>query len=286
MESSLYNQYITERLNSISDLPTLPTVAQKVASLIKAPKTSAADINDAICCDQALAAKVLKLVNSPFYGFPRRITSITYAVVILGFNAIRNIVLTVTMMDSYKTRHEDFSMEAFWKHTIGTAVIAESLAKRVKSDAQDDAFIGGLLHDIGKIIMLHYFNDDFAAVMEEVKKDDCLFLQAESNILQYTHAEIGASLMERWNLPQHLVEAVQFHHLPNQITINQQLCALIHLADILARALLCGNGGDKRIPPIQQIAWDATGFHKDEMDDILKSVRDDVIRASAFFDLL
>jgi len=138
-------------VGKVEGLPTLPSVVARINQLIDDPNASAGDINEVISHDLALSAKILKLVNSAFYGFPRRISSMTHAVVILGFNSVRNIALTAFVFDAFDTGALPFGHRNFWVHSVGTAVTADALATRAGLHIGDDAFVAGLLHDLGKV---------------------------------------------------------------------------------------------------------------------------------------
>lgn len=279
---------LQKTLDEIRDLPTLPDVVAKVNQLVSDPNTSAADINDVISKDPSLSARILKLVNSPFYGFPRRITTITYAVVILGFTAVRNLALSAFVFDAFKGRKEKnlFDLKAFWTHSITTAMAARFIARKVDGEEEEDAFMGGLLHDIGKTVMNQYLRDDLDKVVQTVASEDTLFLDAERAVLDYDHIELGALLLERWNLPPRLVEIVRYHRaVADASPESRKATAVVHLAKILVRALCIGNAGDRRIPCLQPAAWEALGLTWDEVDHLMSQIRAESDRARDFFQL-
>lgn len=275
-----------EVLDNIGELPTLPDVVAKINQLVVSPDTSANDINNVISNDLALSAKILKVVNSPFYGFPRRITSITYAVVILGFRAVRNLALSAFILDAFGKGKDitAFDVHAFWDHSLCTAVAASSTANAVESESADDAFMGGLLHDVGKVVMSQFLPDDMEAVLREVKERDCLFLEAEKAILDYDHAEVGALLLEKWNLPQSIVDVVRYHHMPEVLEEeSSELCTLIHFGDILARGLCFGSGGDARIPRLCAPAFERLGLSWDGVDDVMRETGEEAKKVTSFY---
>ncbi len=272
-------------IDNISNLPTLPDVVMKINQLVRDPNTSAADINEVISRDMSFSAKILKLVNSPFYGFPRRITSITHAVVILGFNAIRNLALSAFMFEAFDKRTKVFDLHAFWRHSICTGIAAQVIARRARFEAIDDSFMAGLLHDIGKAVMNQFMPDEFEQVIKYVKKQDCLFLEAENHLLDFTHGDVGGLLMEKWNLPLAMVEVVQHHHTPSESELEQPICPIVHLADIFVRALCLGFGGDSRIPRIDASAYERLGFSDEDIDPLADQILTEIRRAGAFFEL-
>lgn len=273
-------------VRSIDSLPTLPSVVARVGELVGSPTASAADINNIIRTDIALAARILKLVNSSFYGFPRKISSITHAVVILGFNTVRNVALSAFVLDAFSGRDLPFGYREFWIHCLGTGVAANSLAKRRGIALAEDAFMGGLLHDVGKIVFHAYAGSEYAKVFDRAKERDCLLIDAEQEVLGMTHAEVGALLLDSWHIPDHLVEIVKFHHEPESVTSAPDLAAAVHLGDIFTRALLVGNPGDDRIPRASREAWNRLGFELGEVEGLCRGVAEEMRKVDAFVELL
>jgi len=186
----------------IDDLPTLPRTVLKITELVNDPKSSAKDIARIITDDQVLTARLLKLVNSSFYGFPQRISTVNTAIVLLGFDAIRSLLLTTSVFDLFaggnkKSRQEQ---EQFWDHSLGCAVGAKVIGNYLRHDKIEELFVAGLLHDIGKIVEMLYLPDEFASVVDAIKQHNILMLTAEEKILGYDHAEIGQLLANKWNL--------------------------------------------------------------------------------------
>ena len=273
-------------IRGVDSLPTLPSVVARVNELVQDPTSSAADINRAIRQDIALSARILKLVNSSFYGFPRRISSITHAVVILGYNTVRNVVLSAFVLDSLGSKDLPFGHREFWIHSLGVGVAANTLAGRRSLPDADDAFVCGLLHDVGKVVLHQYAREDFADVLKVVKDKDCLIADAEREVMGATHADVGAALLEAWHLPPHVVEVVGCHHSPEAAHGAPDLAAAVHVADILARSLLVGSGGDRRIPRASREAWGRAGAPVDQVADLLREIARDIRKVDAFVELL
>lgn len=276
-------------LGSITDMPALPSVVARLTRLISDPKTTASDINAALSSDPGLVTKILKLVNSSYYGFSRRITTITNAVVILGFNQVRNLALSAFIFDSFAGDSEDdcaFDINGFWRHSIGAAFMASALARETDAKLEEDAFVCGLLHDLGKFIMAQNAPEHIGMVMETVRDDNILFYEAETRRLGYTHAMLGGAVMERWNLPATLVDVVRNHHDPlNAPEASRRLCSVTSVADIMARALLMGNPGDERIPRLSPELWRETGLDWERLEGIIRKVAEDYSKSDAFFSM-
>ncbi len=277
---------LDEKLRTIASLPTLPTVVERLIRLLQDPQVSAEEIGKAISSDQALASKVLKLVNSAFYGFPGRIGTITHAVVILGFSTVKNIILTSTIFDFFRrpgTKHSAFDMEKFWFHSLACGAASLSLAKHSGYADKEECFIGGLIHDIGKVVLYQYLPGEFCAVADHARSKDVLFLDAENTLLGITHQDIGALLAERWNLPIDLREVIRYHHQPS---LCSPMTAIVHAADIMVRAMDYGNGGDEKIPLMSDEVWKSLGLRATTLKPILASIDDEVQRASGLLDMI
>jgi putative nucleotidyltransferase with HDIG domain len=274
-------------VGKIEALPTLPSVVARISQLIDDPTASAGDINDIISRDLALSSKILRLVNSAFYGFPRRISSMTHAVVILGFTTVRNIALSAYVFDAFETTGLPFGHRNFWVHSVGTAVAADVLAVRSGLLANDDAFVAGLLHDVGKLVLHQHARPEFGRVLDRIAREDVTFIEAERAELEFGHAEVGALLLENWKLPERLVAALRFHHDPATAPEAQrQIVAVVHTADILARSLLIGSGGDRRIPTIAEPAWLALGLSDSDLPRIYGEFTAELSKAGAFLELI
>lgn len=226
---------IRERVQSIIQLPALPTVAMEVVELVDNPKTSASRLGKVISTDQALTAKVLKIANSPFYGFPKKISTIDFAIIVLGYDALKEIVISISLVSSLQKKSDQFfDAKAFWDHAIATGVLARRLARDLDYRISGEVFVGGLLHDMGVSVLHRFFKNEFKRIVEIARETDLTFMEAEESVLGVTHAEIGGWLAERWNLPDHLTEAISQHHTPERAAKNPALVALIHCADVFA----------------------------------------------------
>lgn len=279
---------ILKNIENISSIPTLPTVIERLTRLLQNPKTSAEEVGKAITTDQALASKVLKLVNSAFYGFPGRISTITHAIVILGFSTVKNIVLTASIFDAFRGKGEDgigFDLEGFWLHSIACGAASFSIAKQIGNTEKEECFIAGLIHDVGKLIMCQYLPKEFNMVLKDCSTNEQLLYESECALFAETHQEVGGFLTERWNLPVNLQNAVKYHHTPSPSHEYYTTTAVVHCADIFVRALDYGNGGDQKIPAISEHVWKSLGLESIDLAVLLDSIQQEVEKASIFIQL-
>lgn len=261
-------------IEKIDDLPTLPRTVLKITELVNDPKSSAKDLARVIADDQVLTARLLKLVNSSFYGFPERISTVTGAIVLLGFDAIRNLLLTTSVFDLFANhnRKKKQDQEKFWDHSLGCAVGAKVIGNYLRHDRIEELFVSGLLHDIGKIVEMMYLADEYTKVVAVIDKENILMTTAENKVLGYNHAEVGKLLAEKWNLPVKLVQVIAHHHQPDNAGSFAMEAAIVHLADIFCRALNMGYGGDNKIPPLDGSAWERLKIGTSAIDTIMATM--------------
>ena len=249
---------------SIIALPTLPTVITQLISLIDNPKTSARNVSQLISTDQALTAKILKLANSAFYGFPREIATVQHAVVVLGFETVKNLGLSVSVLERFSSAQgdaADFDRQRFWEHSIACGVAARLLAGKLRYRMPGEAFAAGILHDIGRLVLCQCFPTEFDEVLRVMRDEELYIGHAEEQVLGVTHAEVGGWLAERWNLPESLEQAISLHHAPGRVRGPAELPSLIHLADMLCRREKIGDGGGDKLPHLDPAALRTFGIH-------------------------
>jgi HD-like signal output (HDOD) protein len=268
----------------VEDLPTLPRTVLRITELINDPRASAKDLARIITDDQVLTARLLKLVNSSFYGFPQRIATVTDAILLIGFDAIRSLLLTTSVFDLFPSRklRSRKDQEMLWDHSLGCAVGAKVIGGAVRHEKIEELFVAGLLHDIGKIVEMTLLPEDFARIAARVAESRGLISAAEMDVLGCTHADLGRHLSERWNLPAKLVAIIAWHHTPMAAGAFTAESCIVHLADILARALQLGSGGDDRVPQIDHAAWDLLKLKSSSLDEIMAAMLDEFEDISSF----
>jgi HD-like signal output (HDOD) protein len=230
---------ILEELEKIENLPTLPVVAQQIQKLIGNPNSNMAQIASIITKDQAIAARVIRLINSAFYGLGGRVTSIQQAIVLLGLNTVKNLVTGVAivkMFEDSKGGPSLFNREMFWMHTFACALGARMIAINLHEERPEDFFLAGLLHDVGILVLDQYFHNDFIAVLKYSVCNKTDFLKAEQQVLGTSHGEIGEFLARKWKVPEYLSHAIRHHHAPSAVDRSKITClaeiAVVHAADV------------------------------------------------------
>lgn len=219
----------------IDSFPVLPTSVTRLLSVTSDPDSSAQDVMEVILPDQSLCLTILKIANSALFGRPRKVDSLTVAISVLGFNEVKRIALAKAFINSFNKlakQHKTY-IDMHWLHSFVCGMTARMIAQdlRIKPDI---AFLGGLIHDIGKLIMLETFEDDYAVEYwmtnysnEEVRKN-------EFQTFSFTHDEIGGQLLRKWSFPENLITAVSYHHGPSDAPEEKGLANIIQLADLLS----------------------------------------------------
>ncbi|MFP4686588.1 MAG: HDOD domain-containing protein [bacterium] len=273
-------------VDQIQDLPALPSVVPRLLTMVESSDTTAADLNAVITQDPALTAKVLKLVNSAFYGFSRRITTVTEAVVILGFNAIKSLALSASVFEVFKgAGTDDFDRHGIWEHSVGTGLAAETTARWIRYPNPETAMVAGILHNIGKIVLDIYFHQELEKILEYVRKKECTMLEAEEEIVGVSHPQIGGWLAQKWNLPSSISNAIIYYRSPLQAPDDDRLVYLVHVGDVLARTKNIGWTGDKQPPVFQQRVWDRLELQEDDIKVLLDQLEKNLKKAEAFMQL-
>ena len=227
-------EQLKKKLDAIPNIPTLPAIALKVNSMLMNPNTSMRELSDLIINDQAIVSNLLRLVNSAFYGFGSQIDSAHRAIMVLGIETVRNAIISVSVIPAFSTNHAggDFSLSAFWQHSIAVAVVSRKLARHLAGEIPETCFTAGLLHDIGKIIIARHLSADSSPILD-LEHQGMSGCEAEKAILSLDHAEIGGYLAHKWHLPDNLMQAIATHHTPQRRVAGHNLAAVVHAADAI-----------------------------------------------------
>jgi len=265
---------LRNRIEKLGDLPTLPHIVQRLTAMIGRSTVSAEEIGSLIEKDQVLAAKVLRLANSPFYGSPSRIASVPHAVIVLGLNVVKGLTLCASALSIMK----EAGMDQLWRHSLEVAITANVLATRLAIKNPEELFVAGLLHDLGKVVLYVQWPEvgDSSKAVLRAERDRSLF-NVEQEVTGLSHADIGGCMASAWHLPVALREPILYHHHPGLAKEATLQTAIVHVADILVKGLACGNPGDDMIPPLSKAAWDMVGLDEHSLYDCIKNVSSEFV---------
>lgn len=244
---------LLKKMQSINNLPTIPIIALEVNRLLKDFESPVDELVQLLEKDQSLVVKILRLVNSSFYGFKSKVKSLRHSVTLLGYNTVRNAVVTVTVIDALSLKKElkGFEIGAFWRHSIQVAAMSRYLAAKTRLAACEDAFTAGLLHDIGKVVLASFFSDELARILSTAADQQTTFFDAEHKLDCTPHTLIGSYLAQRWMLPEDLANSIQYHHSDVNRSSQSQLIALVNIGNRLVH-MMAGDAGYSLNPDHQQ----------------------------------
>ncbi len=276
---------LREVVKKVQDLPALPQITTRVLELINDPDSTPEDVGNLINQDQSLTAKVLRLANSAYYGFPRRISTVTEATILLGFNTVRSLVMAASVSSLMGGELKGYALDAgeLWRHSMAAAMAARLLAlKSGQRRLADQAFVGGLLHDIGKVILDHYTGEAYREIVTLTGKEKIPFMDAETRVLGFNHATVGGLVIDRWNLPPQLVDAVKHHHSPGRAEHDRTLVCLVHLADAVCLMMGMSLGSDGLLYPVDVDALGTLGIGQREIEETISQLSDSFLDDNPF----
>ena len=268
---------LLDKIRNISNLPTLPASAAILTDAMNDPTLSVRNIGNIAGQDPSLAAKVIRLANSSYYGIPKRITNVEDAAVVLGLRVMQALVLSMTVFDSMHGSRSGDSRKTIWKHSIATAAAGRLIAEKIEMPgvSPDDAFCAGLLHDIGKIAMTQYLRDDYERVTAVcMQSKEMSFHEAEKRILGYSHTDVFEWMTESWNLPDSLFVPVRYHHEPDEAPENSPEAFICNVADRIAHESKAVRSNEKTgaVPKIAESAMAKIGLSAESYDEIAKDL--------------
>ncbi|MGE5362995.1 MAG: HDOD domain-containing protein [Bacteroidota bacterium] len=229
-------------LSNVFNLPTIPSLMLEINKLLEKPQTTNTELANIIGKDQGIASKVLSIANSPFYGLPRKVSTIDFAIIIIGLQDIRNIVTALSMVEAFKNKTDRvLDYKDFWMHSIITGLAAKKIAEDLGYRSGSEAFVSGLLHDLGISIIHKYLHSVFQVICHSVENEKYSFQDAEIEALGLTHQDIGKYLGIKWNLPPAHCDTILNHHMPSQATENKLLTSVVHIADYATQVLDAGD---------------------------------------------
>lgn len=245
VQSKTRDQVVTDAIREIGHIATLPEITLKIVSLVEDPNSTAQDLHKVIANDPALCARILKVVNSAFYGLPGQIGSVNRAIVLLGLNAVKNIAIAASLAKLFRggALTPTFSARDLWRHSIATATASKMLADRMGLGLSDEAFLGGLIHDIGIIVEMQHDRQRLIEVLSRLQPGEngiptTSMIEAENEVFGANHQDFGKGLCERWKFPRSFANVTGYHHRPLELSSEQRcLPGIVFIADHLAADL-------------------------------------------------
>jgi HD-like signal output (HDOD) protein len=235
----------------------LPLFYERLNEIINHPRCSIDDIAKIITEDQGLTARLLKLANSPMFGYFSKIDTISKAVTIIGTQQLRDLALAMSVMEIFTDIPEELiNMKTFWQHSIACGIIARALAAYRRESNVERFFAAGILHDVGQLVMCTAAPDIVRELLITSRRDESLFTDKELGYLGFTHAEVGGALLIKWKIPASIAEPVSLHHNPAKAERYPVGVAIIHLADIICHALEMGNSCERFVHPLDPAGWE------------------------------
>ncbi len=268
-------------VNSTIELPTMPEVLLKLNEVLANPECAAADVAKVITADPAVSTNILRIVNSAYYGLQVRVSSVSLAISVMGFNMTKKIALKAAVFSSFSKRREKiqhFDALGFWRHAIWTGVAARTLAaasSRCSDMHTEDVYITGLLHDIGKIILFEKSAPQYLAVLRKAAQTQRSETEVEAEDLGFTHADIGSVLAIKWALPEDLAIAIRYHHAPARDPFHRSLSSLVHLADHLAWAASHPSTIGTPKPLVDPDVYGQVGLTPERVQELLPQIEED-----------
>ena len=241
-------------IQSAKRLPTIPVILSKIMTLLKDEMTSAKQLGEIVSADQAIASKVLSIANSAYYGLSQKVISIQHAIALLGFTAVKNIAIGTSVFSHFSEegKGSGIDLKALWTHSFATALVSDEIGKRTSVVKPEAAFMGGLLHDIGKLILINIFHEQYKAAIDMAREKSCSISFAEDMIFGITHINAGEWLCEKWQLPNEIIQSVRYHKTPWLSFTNSELPSAVYLANFIVKKEKIGFGGDNFTPSVDE----------------------------------
>jgi len=275
-------------ITGISNLPTLPEVATKLMQMVNDPDTSAADAAKIISQDIGITSKVLRMANSAFYGIPRTITTVQNAVVLLGMKVVNSLVLSVSVGEIFPSKDETVKMarKNFWSHSLACAVASKAIAKKMKRPHlvdPEESFCSGLLHDIGKLVLDHYFFDEYQKAKQQAEAKNISLFLTEKEFFGYTHADVGDWLTSKWELPRNLRIPLIYHHNPSEAPSSKEQAYLIHCANYVSHQAGYNVLNNEKTSPLDPSYAEILEISSVDLEDIIQTIPAEISQIQSSF---
>jgi len=260
-------------LRNVKDLPPMPQTVLKAREIMANPKSDFKELADLFETDQAIAAKILKLANSPYYGYSGKVTSIQRASLVLGHKTLGELITMGGTASLLSNRLVGYGLDAgaLWKHSLAVAFGSRIIAKKTEPSLSNDAFTSGLIHDSGKLILDSYIQERWELFEEFMADGEHTFLDAEKKVLELDHTEVASEVCKTWNIPKPLTVAIRYHHHPSRSN-GSKLAYIVHVADAIAMMTGLGLGIDGTLYQMDDKAMEFLGIQEDDVNEIMGKV--------------
>lgn len=237
---------LEQLIDKVDDIPAFPQTVLNIMELLREPRSAAIEVEREIMKDQGLTTKVLKMANSAFYSGRRQIKTVVDATVLLGFDTVNSLVLASTVGKVMEKELKGYSYErnAMWRQSQISAIMARSIAKKAKFRNPDIAYTAGLLKDVGKVVLDEYVHESYNDILKRISVETISYVKAEEEELGFNHGQVGARIVDKWNLAPELVEAIEHHHNPFKAYVNIELVSIVHISDALVMMMGIHDGID------------------------------------------
>ncbi|MGZ3579015.1 MAG: HDOD domain-containing protein [Syntrophales bacterium] len=271
MSEVIESKILRHRIENIGSLPTVPDTLRKLSRIMEKPNVSLTEVASFVQSDPALTFRILKMVNSAVYGFPGRIASVSHAIMLLGLNVVKGLLLGVSVFELMQK-----AMTGLYEHSMGCAAAARIIAQKKGLREPEEAYVAGLIHDIGKVVMALEFTKAYEGALAFAETEHISIMQAEKKFFADTHAALGGVLSEKWRFPKKLTEAILYHHQPQSAVLFPLETAIVHLADILTKARGLGFSGDQIVPIVDDAAFDRLELSEEDIINVFRELEESI----------
>ena len=267
-------KYLTE---GMPNLGSYAGVLATVEAVLNDSHSTLANLGEVIEKDPVLAARLLRLGNSAFFGFANRLETVSEAISLIGVRQVLDLMRACNVIEAFEgISPEHVNMESFWKHSLACGIGARCLAIARQLPAVEKFFVAGLLHDLGRLVLLSKVPKQATEIFARYQSRRMLLRDAEHEVMGFDHAQVGEQLLRGWQYPANLVHAVAYHHSPMAAGFFQLESSVVHVADYLVHAMQMGNSGEQFVPPLSNAAWERVGLTTDVLESVMASIDEQI----------
>lgn len=278
------NSRLSHIVSRVDDMPVLPSRINKIIKITEDPDSTIEELENEILKDHSLTSKILRLANSAYYGYPRKINTVSQATILLGFQTVKSMALasTVSKMMAHELDGYALGKNDLWTQSQTCAIISRYIAKEIARANPETAYVAGLLRDIGKTILNHYVKKEYTTIINKVETQNISFLEAEEEILGFNHAQVGERIAKKWNFPDNLVESIGLHHTPEKSLIDPKLVSIIHVADAITMVMGVSIGADGLRYNFSSFALEILGLDPNNIEQLVSQSYDLIVDKDSF----